>query len=285
VHVETFFEPVTQTLTHVVSEGRDAVVIDAVLDYDPAASQTSTSSLEQLAAYVRGQGLAVHWALETHPHADHLSGGAWVARHLGAKTAIGARIVEVQAVFKDIYQLDFAIDGSQFDRLLADGDVIEAGALRVEVIATPGHTPACVTYHAGDAIFTGDALFADDYGTGRCDFPRGSPPDLYDSIRRLYALPDETRVFPAHDYQPGGRALVTSTTIGRSKASNVQLSATTARDAYVAFRRERDATLSAPRLLWPSVQINLDGGRLPASRVLHLPINRARATDDDGTAR
>ena len=285
MHIETFFDPATQTLTHVVAEGRDAVVIDAVLDYDPGASQTSTGSLEKVAAFVRARGLTVHWALETHPHADHLSGGAWLKRHLGAKLAIGARIVEIQAVFKSIYQLDFATDGRQFDRLLADGDVIEAGALSIGVIATPGHTPACLTFRAGDAIFTGDALFIDDYGTGRCDFPRGSAPDLYDSIQRLYQLPDETRVFPAHDYLPGGRALVTSTTIGRSKASNVQLSAATTRDAYIAFRRERDQQLSAPKLLWPSVQVNLDGGRLPASRILHVPINRARATDDDGTPR
>ncbi len=284
-HIEPFFDPSTQTLTYVVHDGADAVVIDAVLDYDGSSGETSTASLDRLAAYVRARGLTVHWALETHPHADHLTGGAWLHRHLGARTAIGARIVEVQAVFRDIYQLgaDFPVDGRQFDRLLHDGDAIEAGAVRVDVIATPGHTPACVTYRVGDAVFTGDALFIHDYGTGRCDFPNGSPPDLYDSIQRLYALPDDTRVFPAHDYQPGGRALIWQTTIGRSKAANVQLCAATRRDDYIAFRRERDQCLSAPKLLWQSVQVNIDGGRLPRGRILRIPLNRTAPTDDDGT--
>ena len=285
-HVEPFFEPVTQTLAYVVHEGSDAVVIDPVLDYDPIASQTSTRALEAIAAYVSEYSLSVRWTLETHPHADHVSGARWVARRFGAKTAIGARITEVQAVFRDVYQLGDAlpIDGRQFDRLLADGDVIDAGALRVGVIATPGHTPACVTYRVGDTIFTGDALFVHDYGTGRCDFPRGSAAALYDSIQRLYALPDDTRVCPCHDYLPNGRALIWHTTIGRSKAENVQLTARTTRDEFIAFRAARDKTLSPPKLLWPAVQINLAGGRLPAARLLRIPINRARPTDDDGVA-
>jgi len=283
-HIEHFFDPITQTLTYVVHEGRDAVVIDAVLDYDPASGETSTRSLEQVAAYLRARALRVHWALETHPHADHLSGGRWIARHFDARTAIGARIVEVQRVFRDIYQLgaDFPIDGRQFDRLLHDGDRLDAGGLRIDVIATPGHTPACSTYRIGDAIFTGDALFVHDYGTGRCDFPNGSAPDLYVSVQRLYALPDETRVFPAHDYQPGGRALIWQTTIGTSKRENVQLRDGTTRDEYVRFRSERDKTLSAPKLLWQSVQVNMDGGRLPKSRLLRVPLNRVTPTDDDG---
>jgi glyoxylase-like metal-dependent hydrolase (beta-lactamase superfamily II) len=285
-HVEPFYEPVTQTLAYVVHERGDAVVIDPVLDYDPIASQTSTRSLEAITAYVSEHSLSVRWTLETHPHADHVSGARWIARRFGAKTAIGARITEVQAVFRDVYQLGDAlpIDGRQFDRLLADGDVIEAGALRVGVIATPGHTPACVTYQVGDTIFTGDALFVHDYGTGRCDFPRGSAAALYDSIQRLYALPDDTRVCPCHDYLPNGRALIWHTTIGRSKAENVQLTARTTRDEFIAFRAERDKTLSPPKLLWPAVQINLAGGRLPAARLLRIPINRARPTDDDGVA-
>jgi glyoxylase-like metal-dependent hydrolase (beta-lactamase superfamily II) len=286
-HVEPLFDPVTQTLTYVVHDGEDAVVIDAVLDYDPAAARTSTASLEKVEAYVAARALTVHWALETHPHADHLSGGAWLRSHLGAKTAIGARIVEVQALFRDIYELghDFPIDGRQFDRLLGDGDAIDAGALRITVMAIPGHTPACVAYCIGDAVFTGDALFIHDYGTGRCDFPRGSAPDLYDSIQRLYFLPDETRVFPAHDYLPGGRPLIWQTTIGVSKRDNVQLSATTTREEFIRFRHQRDLTLAAPRLLWPSVQVNIDGGRLPRGRVLKIPLNRGVPTDDDGTPR
>jgi glyoxylase-like metal-dependent hydrolase (beta-lactamase superfamily II) len=285
VDVEPFFEPVTQTLSYVVHAGADAVVIDPVLEYDPIASRTSTAALEKIAAFVRARGLTVHWSLETHPHADHLSGGRWIARHLGAKLAIGARIVEIQQVFRDVYQLGeaFPIDGRQFDRLLADGDVVEAGAVRLDVIATPGHTPACLTYRAGDTIFTGDTLFIDDYGTGRTDFPRASAPDMYDSVQRLYALPDDTRVCPGHDYLPNGRALIWHTTIGRSKQANVQLRAATTRDEFVAFRRARDATLAPPRLLWASVQVNIDGGRLPASRLLRVPINRGAPTDDDGS--
>jgi glyoxylase-like metal-dependent hydrolase (beta-lactamase superfamily II) len=292
IQIHPFYEPTVQTLTYVVfDEGsRDAVVIDPVLDYDPFAAQTSTAGLDRVIAFVRERGLTVHWSLETHPHADHLSGGRYLRRHLGAKVAIGARIVEVQAVFRDVYDLGdgFPVDGRQFDHLLGDGDVVEAGALRVEVIATPGHTPACVTYRAGDALFTGDLLFLHDYGTGRCDFPLGSGAALYDSVMRLYALPDATRVFPAHDYQPGGRPVAWETTIGRSKAENVQLRADTTRDEYVAFRHERDRTLSAPRLIWPSVQVNIDGGRLPGGagrRFLRIPLNRRTPTDDDGSPR
>jgi glyoxylase-like metal-dependent hydrolase (beta-lactamase superfamily II) len=282
-HVEPFFEPVTQTLTYVVHAGTDAVVIDPVLDYDPIASQTATRALEAIAEYVSAHSLSVHWSLETHPHADHLSGARWIARRFGARIAIGARVTEVQAVFRDVYQLGDALpaDGRQFDRLLADGDVIEAGRLRLDVMATPGHTPACVTYRCGDTVFTGDALFIHDYGTGRCDFPRGSAAALYDSIKRLYALPDDTRVCPCHDYLPGGRPLVWHTTIGRSKAENVQLTAATTRDEFVAFRVGRDKTLAPPRLLWPAVQMNLAAGRLPPGRLLRIPINRGRATDDD----
>jgi len=292
MQIHHLYDPATQTLTYVVfdEDSRDAVVIDPVLDYDPAAAQTSTASADRVIAFVRERGLTVHWSLETHPHADHLSGGPYLRRHLGAKVAIGAGIVDVQSVFRDVYDLgaDFPVDGRQFDRLLRDGEAIEAGAVRVEVIATPGHTPACVTYRVEDALFTGDLLFLHDYGTGRCDFPLGSAASLYDSVMRLYALPDATRVFPAHDYQPGGRPLAWETSIGRSKAENVQLRADTGRDAYIAFRTERDKTLSAPRLLWPSVQVNIDGGNLPGGagrRFLRLPLNRKTPTDDDGTPR
>jgi glyoxylase-like metal-dependent hydrolase (beta-lactamase superfamily II) len=293
MNVHSFFDPATYTLTYVVFDAatRDAVVIDPVLDYDPSASRTSTRSVEAVAAFLRAQQLRVHWVLETHAHADHLSASQWLRRRFDAKIAIGARITEVQATFKDVFDLpaSFRTDGGQFDRLLGDGEVVKAGSLDVEVIATPGHTPACVSYKIGDAVFTGDALFIEDYGTGRCDFPRGSAEDLYRSVHdRLYALPDATRVFVGHDYQPGGRALRSETTIGASKAGNVQLRATTTRDAFVTLRKERDATLAAPRLLLPSVQVNIDAGRLPPARAngrryLSVPVNLKGPTDDDGT--
>jgi glyoxylase-like metal-dependent hydrolase (beta-lactamase superfamily II) len=239
---------------------------------------------------VREHRLNVHWVLETHAHADHLSSSQLLRRELDAKVAIGERIKEVQETFKGIIDLpaDFATDGSQFDMLLSDGEAFAAGALVIEVIATPGHTPACVTFKIGDAIFTGDALFMEDYGTGRCDFPRDSADELYTSVHdKLYALPSETRVFVGHDYQPDGRTLRYETTIGVSKRSNIQLKAETSRETYVRFRKQRDATLAAPRLLFPSVQVNVDAGRLPApsangKRYLKIPLNVLRPADEVG---
>jgi glyoxylase-like metal-dependent hydrolase (beta-lactamase superfamily II)/rhodanese-related sulfurtransferase len=285
--IQAFFDPHTFTLTYVVFDeaSRDAVVIDPVLDYDVLASRTSTRSLQRVAAFVRERELRVRHVLETHAHADHLSGSQWLKQQFGAPIAIGERIRVVQETFRDALDLPrLDVDGRQFDRLLADGDVLACGALAVETIATPGHTPACVTYKIGDALFTGDALFLHDHGTGRCDFPRGSAAVLYDSIQRLYALPDATRVFPGHDYQPGGRAVAWETTIGRSKHENPQLRATTTKAAFVALRTARDRTLSPPRLLYPSVQVNIDGGRLPplhanGLRYLAIPISEAPAAE------
>jgi glyoxylase-like metal-dependent hydrolase (beta-lactamase superfamily II)/rhodanese-related sulfurtransferase len=285
MQIQAFFDPDTFTLTYVVFDPatRDAVVIDPVLDYDVLASTTSTRSLEQVAAFARERELRVHYVLETHAHADHLSGSQWLKQHFDAKIAIGEGIREVQATFKEVLDLPhLETDGSQFDRLLADGDTVEAGTLRIGVIATPGHTPACVTYKIDDALFTGDALFMHDYGTGRCDFPRGSADALFDSIARLYQLPETMRVFPGHDYQPGGREVAWETTIGRSKRENRQLDATTTKSEFVAMRSARDRTLKAPRLLYPSVQINVDAGRLPPShangrRYLTTPITEAPA--------
>lgn len=282
MQIHAFFDPATFTLTYVVFDpaSRDAVVIDPVLDYDVLSSTTSTTSLEKVADFVREHELRVHYVLETHAHADHLSGSQWLRQHFDAKVAIGERIREVQDTFKRVLDLGhLATDGSQFDRLLGDGEVVVAGTLRFEVIATPGHTPACVTYRIEDALFTGDALFMHDYGTGRCDFPRGSAEAMYDSIsHRLYTLPDNYRVFPGHDYQPGGREVAWQTTIGRSKQENPQLSATTTKPDFVAMRVARDRTLQAPRLLHPSVQVNVDAGRLPPKhdngrRYLTTPIS------------
>jgi len=292
MQIQAFFDPATFTLSYVVfdEETLDAVVIDPVLDYDPAEGLTSVESAQKIISFVREHGLMVHWVLETHAHADHLSSSQLLLRELGAKVAIGERIKEVQATFQRIFDLpaDFATDGSQFDRLLLDGETLRAGALVVEVIATPGHTPACVTFKMGDAIFTGDALFMEDYGTGRCDFPRGSADELYTSVHdKLYALPADTRVFVGHDYQPDGRTLRYETTIAVSRRSNIQLTSETSRETYLRFRKERDATLAAPRLLFPSVQINVDAGRLPVpsangNRYLKIPLNVLRGADDVG---
>lgn len=286
--VQAFFDPRTSTLTYVVWDAatRDAVVIDAVLDYEPVGSYTWTESVDQVSAFAREKSLRVHYALETHAHADHLSGAQLLRRRFDARVVIGERIREVQEVFKNVFDLgpDFSTDGSQFDGLVADGQVFHAGSLPIEVIATPGHTPACVSYKIGDAVFTGDALFMDDYGTGRTDFPKGSAEALYDSVQRLYALPDSTRVFVGHDYRPNGREVKWETSIGASKRGNPQLGSTTRREEFVRLRTERDKALAAPKLLFPSVQVNINGGRLPEPRpngirYLATPLNFLRKAD------
>jgi glyoxylase-like metal-dependent hydrolase (beta-lactamase superfamily II) len=291
--IKDFHDPATFTLTFVVydTETRDAIVIDPVLDYSPFGSQTSTDSVEQVAAFIEQNRLRLHYVLETHAHADHLSGSQYLKRRFESQVAIGARITEVQKVFKDVFDLpeSFSTEGAQFDRLLRDHEVLSAGSLSIKVLPTPGHTPACVSYLIDDAVFTGDALFIEDYGTGRCDFPRGSADELYTSVHDvLYSLPDETRVFVGHDYQPNGRALRAETTIGASKRRNVQLKIETTREDFVKMRRERDAKLEAPRLLLPSVQVNVDAGRLPAphangKRYLNIPLNAFKPTDEVGS--
>jgi glyoxylase-like metal-dependent hydrolase (beta-lactamase superfamily II) len=246
-------------------------------------------SIEQVEAFVRREGLRVHAVFETHAHADHLSGSQYLRTRFGARVAIGRRITEVQQTFRPLFGNPIAVDGSQFDVLLDDYARVQAGTLCVEVLPTPGHTPACVSLKVEDAVFTGDALFIEDYGTGRCDFPRGDAEALYHSVHDvLYTLPDATRVFVGHDYQPNGRALRFETTIGAEKRANVQLSIETTREAFVSFRRTRDAGLAAPRLLFPSVQVNIDAGRLPAPgpdglRRLQIPLNLGATTADDGT--
>jgi glyoxylase-like metal-dependent hydrolase (beta-lactamase superfamily II) len=290
-NVKAFFDPRTFTLTYAVWDPstRDAVVIDPVLDYEPVGSYTFTESVDKVVAFVRANRLKVHYSLETHAHADHLSAGQILRRELDAKVAIGRRITEVQETFKKIFDLPqgFRTDGGQFDALLIEGKPLMAGSLKIDVHATPGHTPACVTYEIGDAIFTGDALFMDDYGTGRCDFPRGSAEAMYESVKALYELPDETRVFFGHDYQPDDRPVRYETTIGAEKRNNPQLSAHTPREEFVTMRKRRDAQLAAPKLLFQSVQVNIDAGRLPAPhdngvRYLALPLNFLRPADELG---
>lgn len=282
--IKTFYDERTYTLTFVVFDAasKDAVVIDPVLDYNPVGSKIWTESVDEVITFLQDNDLQLKMILETHAHADHLSGSQRLKEtYPGAVLAIGAKIKVVQETFKTVFDLpeEFPTDGRQFDRLLEDNEEVEVGTIKFRTIYTPGHTPACATYQFGDAIFTGDALFMPDQGTGRCDFPAGSAEDLYDSIvNRLYTLPDSTRVFVGHDYQPGGRELAYESTIGASKAENVQLPANRSKDEFIKFRNERDATLEAPKLLFQSVQVNVDAGKLPEPhdnkmRYLKIPIN------------
>lgn len=289
MEIKSFFDKSTYTMTYVVYDKatKDAVIIDPVLDFDPASVATSTQSIETLLSFIDEQALKVHFVLETHAHADHLSGAhELITRHIpDAKIGIGERITVVQEVFKKIFNFpsSFKTNGSQFHRLFKDSEEVTVGSLKFKVIFTPGHTPACASYLFGDAVFTGDALFMPDYGTGRCDFPKGDAHALYHSVaKRLYELPDATRVFVGHDYQPGGRPLRFETTIAESKKENVQLNSATNEADFVAFRNARDATLSAPRLLYPSVQVNIAAGELPEAEsngrvYLKLPITTGKS--------
>lgn len=280
--IQHFFDTRTSTLTYVVhdEETRVGVVIDSVMDFDPKSGRTWHESCEAVARYIDQQGLAIPYVLDTHAHADHLSGMQYFKARYGARTVIGRHISTVQARFRDLYNLgpDFPADGRQFDVLLEGGDTLEAGPFTVTALHTPGHTPACLTYQIGDALFVGDTIFMPDYGTARCDFPGGSAEILYESIQRLYTLPDATRVFTCHDYQPGGRVLRYESTIGEERATNIQLNTRTSKKDFVAFRRARDATLEMPVLILPSLQVNIRAGRLPDPEnngisYLKLPLN------------
>ena len=272
MEVKAFFDQPTYTLTYVAydPESRDAVVIDPVFDFDVQTWRTSTASVDEVQAFVREKSLNVRWVLDTHAHADHLSGTDVMKAAFGAPTAIGNEITAVQQLFAGVYGLEeqIATDGSQWDELLVDGQKLAAGSFQVEALHTPGHTPACYSFRIGDTVFTGDALFMPDYGTGRCDFPKGSASDLYDSItQKLYTMPDATRVFVGHDYLPGA-----------SKEQNIRLRASTSRAAFVEAREARDAQLAPPKLILQSLQVNIDGGRLPAPeangrRYFKMPIN------------
>lgn len=283
MEIKAFFHSPTSTLTYVVHDPttRDAVVIDPVLDYDAAASVTWTAAVDDVIRYLNDKQLLLHYVLETHAHADHLSGSqVFKLACPNVGVAIGHRITLVQAMFKEIFGLPthFPTDGRQFDRLLDEATPLCAGSLTVEILFTPGHTPACSTLRIADALFTGDALFMPDSGSGRCDFPGGSAHALYDSVtQRIYAQPDEMRVFVAHDYQPGGRELRYETTVGEQKRANVAINAQTTREEFVAFRERRDAQLPAPKLLFQSVQVNIDAGHLPPPEgefsYLRIPVN------------
>lgn len=280
--VTAFFDAATNTVTYLVAEpgGPAAAVIDPVLDFDAKSGRTATEGVERIVAEVQRRSLRVEWILETHVHADHLSAAPVLRHALGGRTGIGSGIAAVQRTFKALYNLgdDFATDGSQFDRLFADGDSFPIGALAATVLHTPGHTPACVSYRIGDACFVGDTVFMPDFGTARCDFPGGDARLLYRSVRRLLALPPETRLFTGHDYGPGGRAFRWESTVAEQRADNVHVAEDTDEDTFVALRSRRDATLAMPALLLPAVQVNIRGGRLPPPEsngvsYLKLPLN------------
>lgn len=266
--IKAFYDAPTFTLSYLVYDPstKDAVLIDPVLNYNPNSGKISFESLDEVEAYVRKNELNLLYSLETHAHADHLSGAYYLKKRFPeVKVGIGKNIIKVQELFKDVFNLkNLKADGSQFDLLLEDGEELKAGSITLKTFYTPGHTPACSSYLAGDALFAGDTLFMPDFGTARVDFPAGSAHDLYDSIKnKLYQLPDETRVFVGHDYQPGGRELQYETTIGEEKRKNIQIPESSTEEDYIKFRNERDAKLDAPRLLLPSIQVNIDGGRLP----------------------
>jgi glyoxylase-like metal-dependent hydrolase (beta-lactamase superfamily II) len=268
-------------LSRLRSGARRGLIIDPVLDYDHRSGHTSTGFADALLDDVRRRGITIDWLLETHIHADHLSAQAYLKEKLGVPTAIGAAAPQVQASFKAIYNLgsEFTPDGSQFDRLLREGESLAVGGLEVEVMATPGHTPACISYRIGDCLFHGDTLFMPDYGTARCDFPGGDAATLYRSIRRILSLPPETRLFNCHDYGPNGRAFAWETTVAAQRRENIHIKDGIDEAAFVAMRRARDKALEAPVLILPALQVNIRGGRLPAPEsngtvYLKIPLNR-----------
>jgi glyoxylase-like metal-dependent hydrolase (beta-lactamase superfamily II) len=280
--VQAYFDDVTSTLTYIVfdRETKDCLIIDPVWDYDPLASQMSSESVDRVIGFVNSNNLTVHYILETHAHADHLSGAQLLKNAFpGSKIGIGEHITIVQETFKPVFAMpeNFKTDGSQFDLLMKEGTSVFAGSIKIDVLCTPGHTPACSTYLIDDCIFTGDAMFMPDGGTGRCDFPKGSATDLYNSITtQLYSLPDSTRVFVGHDYQPGGRDLAFETTIGEQKKRNIQLPEGRSEAEFVEFRSTRDATLKMPKLIFQSVQVNINAGKFFGAKentgFFHIPV-------------
>ena len=266
--IHAFFDEPTNTVSYLVAdpETKRAAVIDPVVDYDHKSGEGSVKSADAILAKAADEGFKIDWVFETHAHADHLSGAPYIKIKTGAKVAIGERIREVQKIFRPVFNaMDVSGDGSEFDRLFKDGDAFEIGNLKGEVLATPGHTPACISYKIGDAVFVGDTLFMPDYGTARADFPGGDARTLYRSIRKLMAMPAETRLFMCHDYLPeGGRNhYAWETTVGEELARNIQVHDGVSEDEFVAMRSARDATLAAPTLLLPSIQVNIRAGKLP----------------------
>jgi len=278
----SFFHEDTNTFTYVVIDPatQHAAIVDSVLDYCAASGRTHTKAADEVITAVQERGLTIDWILETHVHADHLSAAPYLQEKLGGQIAIGSHVRDVQKIFTTLFNANgVATDGSQFGTLFDDGAVIRIGELEAKAIHTPGHTPACMSYLIGDALFVGDTLFAADYGTARCDFPGGDARALYQSIQKLFALPEATRVFLCHDYLPEGRdRYVQETTIGEEKANNIHVGHGASEDEFVKLRIERDATLSMPKLILPSVQVNMRAGHLPEPegngiRYIKIPVD------------
>jgi glyoxylase-like metal-dependent hydrolase (beta-lactamase superfamily II) len=283
VHIKSFFDEATFTATHVVIDRatKRCAIIDSVLDYDPKSGRTGTQSADEVIAYVRAEGLAVDWVLETHAHADHLTAAPYLKKNLGGLIAIGEHITDVQAMFAKIFNAepDFRADGAQFNHLFRDGEEFRIGGLTARVMHTPGHTPACVTYVVGDAAFVGDTLFMPDYGTARADFPGGDAGTLYRSIQKVLSLPAETRLFLCHDYKaPGRETFDWETTVAAERLNNVHVHEGVSEDDFVAMRTKRDKTLDMPVLILPSLQINMRAGDFPPAEdngvsYLKIPLN------------
>lgn len=281
--VVSFFDRATNTATHVVSDPttKSAAIIDSVMDYDQATGHISYESADAVAEHILAEGLSVEWILETHVHADHLSAAPYLQTKLGGKLGIGKKIIDVQNIFGKVFNAgtEFARDGSQFDALWEDGDRFMIGSIAARVLYTPGHTPADVSYVIGDAVFVGDTLFMPDYGSARCDFPGGSAEALYESVQKIFALPDETRMFLCHDYLPEGRTnYAWETSVGEQKHANIHLRLGTDETAFVTKRQARDMKLGMPKLIIPSLQINMRAGNLPEPEdsgvaYLKVPIN------------
>ena len=281
--VTGFFDDATNTISYVVADpaAKVCAIIDSLLDFDQASGRTNSNSADKLIAFIKGNGLKLDWIIDTHVHADHLTAAHYIQTKLGGRTAIGDQIPLIQKVFGEIFNEDrsFHTDGSQFDHLFADGEDYLVGTIAAKAIATPGHTPACMSHLIGDGVFVGDTLFMPDFGTARCDFPGGDAGVLYDSIQRLFELPDETRIYLCHDYKaPGRDAFAWETSIGEEKRSNIHVGNGISREAFIKMRTQRDATLSMPTLILPSVQINMRAGDMPPAedngkRYIKIPID------------
>jgi glyoxylase-like metal-dependent hydrolase (beta-lactamase superfamily II) len=288
--IRAFFDEPTNTVSYLVWDPgeRRGVVIDPVLDFDPASGTVDDGSIEELLKAAEDEGIAIEWVLETHVHADHLSGAPLIKARTGAKVAIGEHVREVQTIFRPIFGADdMKADGSDFDRLLKDGERFEAGGLDIEVMHTPGHTPACVSYRIGDAVFVGDTMFMPDYGTARTDFPGGCARQLYRSIHKLLSLPPETRLFMCHDYKaPGRDRFAWETTVAEQRRANQHIHDGVGEDEFVAMREARDKTLATPKLLIPSIQVNMRAGRFPPAeedgvRYLRIPVSLKAGADPE----
>ena len=280
--VEAFFDPATYTISYVVIDPatKSAAVIDSVLDYNPNSGKTATDSADRILEFLKDTELTLEWILETHVHADHISGAPYLKEKTGAKTAIGASVTRVQETFAKAYNTgdELPVTGEQFDVLMEDGATFQVGELTGRVLHTPGHTPACITYVIEDAAFVGDTLFMPDFGTARCDFPGGDAAELYRSIHKILSLPAETRIFVGHDYAPGGRDYAWETSVAQQKADNIHVGGGRSEAEFVAMRTARDKTLEMPRLLLPSVQVNIRAGQFPEAEAngvtyLKMPVN------------